>query len=646
MLPFCVLVAQVVAATSKPTAPFDHSLQPEVVAQPSLLASTSDSQPCPYVHGCSAEALDALGAGSLPTVVHTAVAVDSQSREGPRNSSTKCYNDCFGRGTCDRGVCQCNEGNHGGPAFSGWDCGSTPPAAEDTGFVYVYDVDPEAGLTNYLEDGEGLYGGDSNYQAEIIFLERLMKDFSVRTLSPEKAKLFYTPTLAYYYTNNVCPGPQCLDMPAMRRAARYWGASPAAPHGEDHVYFFTNDKGACGMPQGPVYITHWGLTSSWSCMGREADEVCQLRHTDAMGTADKLRDAHRRHHSFTELFTQLEATGHLDIRNDVYTDRYPLRCKPWCSHACSQLDGDAASECGGCAPSAQGCHPAAPDFPVPIDARAAAAPARINLTAVHRTDLNTTHTTAAIPLADLPESWEDGLCADKRSIISTPFGTSAPSPADALAIRQVADRHEKNQSWMWELSFAGGIGGPGGSDDAPSSMAMLDGLCAGGGCYSQGVRQEVWVRFQDAPRFNLNSGAASDTSVYGDSRFCLAPSGDGYGLRLHKAVLIGGCVPVVIQPHVRQSFDELLPYEDFSLTVPREHLKRLPEILRAVTPRRHAQMRQAMLRVQHAFTFAQSEYGGDAYRYLVDSLRLRAGLDPLTAKAVHKIGAAAEGVVE
>ena len=47
---------------------------------------------------------------------------------------------------------------------------------------------------------------------------------------------------------------------------------------------------------------------------------------------------------------------------------------------------------------------------------------------------------------------------------------------------------------------------------------------------------------------------------------CLAPSGDGWGIRLAKSVL-SGCVPVIIQPSVRQPFDDLLNYSKFALVL-------------------------------------------------------------------------------
>jgi hypothetical protein len=51
-------------------------------------------------------------------------------------------------------------------------------------------------------------------------------------------------------------------------------------------------------------------------------------------------------------------------------------------------------------------------------------------------------------------------------------------------------------------------------------------------------------------------------------RYCLAPYGWGWGIRLTQMVLLG-CVPVVIQPHVFQPFEDVLDYDAFSVRLPR-----------------------------------------------------------------------------
>ncbi len=51
-------------------------------------------------------------------------------------------------------------------------------------------------------------------------------------------------------------------------------------------------------------------------------------------------------------------------------------------------------------------------------------------------------------------------------------------------------------------------------------------------------------------------------------RYCLAPYGWGWGIRLSQ-IILSGCVPVIIQPHVFQPFEDLLDYSQFAIRLPR-----------------------------------------------------------------------------
>lgn len=72
-------------------------------------------------------------------------------------------------------------------------------------------------------------------------------------------------------------------------------------------------------------------------------------------------------------------------------------------------------------------------------------------------------------------------------------------------------------------------------------------------------------------------------SAMRSSVFCLAPSGNGYGNRITYA-MVAGCIPVVVQPSVRQPLDDVLPYWRFSLRLRLEDAPNLVQILDAVTP--------------------------------------------------------------
>jgi len=97
--------------------------------------------------------------------------------------------------------------------------------------------------------------------------------------------------------------------------------------------------------------------------------------------------------------------------------------------------------------------------------------------------------------------------------------------------------------------------------------------------YSQGVRQRIAELHSDEPDFVL--GGTFTLDDLRAATFCLAPSGWGWGWRI-TLTLLTQCVPVIIQPNVTQPFEELLPYEDFSLRLTKEDIPALPKLLRAV----------------------------------------------------------------
>lgn len=93
-------------------------------------------------------------------------------------------------------------------------------------------------------------------------------------------------------------------------------------------------------------------------------------------------------------------------------------------------------------------------------------------------------------------------------------------------------------------------------------------------------------------------------------------------MRLAQAMMVG-CVPVVVQEHVFQPFEDLLPYEDFSLRLDNGDLPRIREILQGISDEQYARLLQGVLRYRHAFWW-QRDAGGKAFDYLIASLRRRA----------------------
>ena len=311
----------------------------------------------------------------------------------------QCFNNCSaGNGACgadgtdDVGLCTCNAG------FGGLDCahdanGKQHPNEAPEAYIFVYDMPPELGLRNMRKTL-----GDSLYWAEAVFLQNLLSDWSVRTTDPSKAKLFYVPTMFYYSVNNVA----LFDKEQLEKIKPHL-AQWERNNGTDHVFYLTNDKGACGSEEGPIFITHFGLTVPWNAMGKEASY------------------------------------------NKTAEEPGPL----------AQRD-----------------------------------------------------------------------CADENAIVTPPFGTSADTK-DLQTAREAKKAQPRNEAgvlqYKYEVSFAGGMR----FDRCETHDENYNGSVAEAVCqYSQGVRQRMYDHFRDNPRYAIEEGS-QPVEVFGESRFCLAPTGDG-----------------------------------------------------------------------------------------------------------------------
>ncbi|KAG1665073.1 hypothetical protein FOA52_012492 [Chlamydomonas sp. UWO 241] len=106
-----------------------------------------------------------------------------------------------------------------------------------------------------------------------------------------------------------------------------------------------------------------------------------------------------------------------------------------------------------------------------------------------------------------------------------------------------------------------------------------------------------------------------------DSKFCVAPYGYGWGLRLAIAV-VHGCVPIITQAHTWQPFEELLPYEEFSVRISNADLPNIVPILRAYSQEQIDRMRLALAKHWGAFVWPAGQ-GGLAYNYTIAALKRR-----------------------
>jgi hypothetical protein len=86
--------------------------------------------------------------------------------------------------------------------------------------------------------------------------------------------------------------------------------------------------------------------------------------------------------------------------------------------------------------------------------------------------------------------------------------------------------------------------------------------------------------------------------------------------------MFAGSVPVVIQEHVVQPFEELLPYETFSLRLSNAKLPELREILRDITDAQYRKLQEGMVRYRDALHWDVMA-GGRAFDYTIAALRRR-----------------------
>ena len=161
------------------------------------------------------------------------------------------------------------------------------------------------------------------------------------------------------------------------------------------------------------------------------------------------------------------------------------------------------------------------------------------------------------------------------------------------------------------LFFAGGLWGWG--NGGPQRRTA----------YSQGVRQTLFQMYGGArgkaAGIHIAAHAVQDAR-FAAARFCLAPSGMGFGMRLVKSVHLG-CVPFVAQPYVVQPFEALLRYPRFSRRLDSlADATNVPQLLN-VSDAELADLRRAVAAVRPAFVWEGD--GGRAFEYTVLALCLR-----------------------
>ena len=146
--------------------------------------------------------------------------------------------------------------------------------------------------------------------------------------------------------------------------------------------------------------------------------------------------------------------------------------------------------------------------------------------------------------------------------------------------------------------------------------------------YSQGMRQAIYMRFGDERGLPYNfwiqnrsmrSGLLAHKTKH--SKFCLAPSGHGWGMRTGKNAVLG-CVPLIAQPYVVQPYEMVLPYEEFSRRISFEEVPHLVQIVN-ISDQEVFRLRRRLKRVRRAFVW-RVEGQGQSYNHTILHLCQRA----------------------
>ncbi|KAG2485164.1 hypothetical protein HYH03_016054 [Edaphochlamys debaryana] len=435
-----------------------------------------------------------------------------------------CYRNCSRVGQCVRGWCHCQ------PGYWGHGCTRRKAYTSSGGWrpnhgeikIYVYDLPNNVVHRREFNDNWALI--DPMYLAEIEFMEQLLGDWSVRTENPWEASLFVVPTFTYWYSANVGNPYLVLDTVTrhLQQTSPFWNATD----GRSHVFFATNDRGACKLQLAPpelqhsIKVVHYGL----------APRRPYARHNNPEAG--------------------LHLTGNLALPGHRF-EGFP------------EFSAEAIME---------------------------------EHTVCYRPEKD------VVTPNDLHPDW-----VKPENYVKTWALTVQPDGTRVVSRRPHAP--ERNITFF----FSG-----------YTKDKML---------YSHGVRQAVHRLFGAGGKHNANGShprpdyrvsmpAPDAIDAMHRSKFCFAPSGAGWGIRLAEA-MVTGCVPVIVQDHVYQALWDVLPYEEFSIRISRAELHGLVNILDDVTPEQLKKLQDGVTRWHRAF-YWPSMLGGLAYNYTVTALKRRA----------------------
>ncbi|KAL4427672.1 hypothetical protein ABPG75_001761 [Micractinium tetrahymenae] len=196
---------------------------------------------------------------------------------------------------------------------------------------------------------------------------------------------------------------------------------------------------------------------------------------------------------------------------------------------------------------------------------------------------------------------EFGCTHPLRDVVSSPFDRKEDTWLDNTRKHSLDDLIRMKQRYLF---FAGSV--------LPDHLP-----------YSGGSRQALFRAVQEwnDPEFKMIEGGAGGEyeDLLRTSKFCFTPLGFGFGMRLVHAML-AGCVPIIVQEYTIQQFEDVLPFETFSIRLTNEDMPHLRDILKSISNEQYRTLPENVLRHQTAFCWNR-EKGCRAFDYTIASLR-------------------------
>lgn len=142
--------------------------------------------------------------------------------------------------------------------------------------------------------------------------------------------------------------------------------------------------------------------------------------------------------------------------------------------------------------------------------------------------------------------------------------------------------------------------------------------------YSGNTRQIV---FRESQKWNASSYVILDHGIpdylerLKTSYFCLVAYGHGWAIRISLAML-SGCIPLIIQEGIVQPLADVLPYEEFSITLNNDDIPQIPNIIESLSQEELQFLQKGVVRYWHSFIH-EKDLPDSAFTYTILSLQKR-----------------------